>query len=217
MRESLPEVLPEVADSAAAPDPTGGVSIEVELPQLPPGHQLAWCRAYDVAARRGVLVDLHTKREWRSLLRRRRKRRVCGATARWPGALGRSLRTPGWATRLARAATLLRARWEAAVRPCCPVALPKSPIPRLPPRRWEVEVADLSAPADGASLFVGEFVEYLPSAAQQAVEATAQGGGAARPTGWVRGLMGWPLMCQALGQGANPVAEVATSTGGVLR
>ena len=78
-------------------------------------------------------------------------------------------------------------------------------------------MADLSAPADGASLFVGEFVEYLPSAAQQAVEATAQGGGAARPTGWVRGLMGWPLMCQALGQRVNPGAEVATSTGGVLR
>ena len=140
------ESLPEVADATAAPDPAGGVSIEVELPQLPPGHQLAWCRAYDVAARRGVLVDLHTKRE------------------------------------------------------------------------WEVEVADLSAPADGASLFVGEFVEYLPSAAQQAVEATAQGGGAERPTGWVRGLMGWPLMCQALGgPGVDQGAEVATSTGGVLR
>ena len=71
-----------------------------------------------------------------------------------------------------------------------------------------MEVTDLAAPADGASLFVGEFVEYLPSAAQQAVEAAAQGGGAERPTGWVRGLMGWPLMCQAVGQGA----EVATST-----
>ena len=120
----------------------GGVSIEVELPQLPPGHQLAWCRAYDAAARRGVLVDLHTKRE------------------------------------------------------------------------WEVEVADLCAPADAASLFLGEFVEYLPSAAQQAAEAAAQGGGVARPTGWVRGLMGWPLMCQALGQGANQGAEAAASTGG---
>ena len=101
----------------------------------------------------------------------------------------------------------------AALLSCCPAALPKSPISRRPTRRWEVEVTDLAAPADGASLFVGEFVEYLPSAAQQAVEAAAQGGGAERPTGWVRGLMGWPLMCQAVGQGA----EVATSTGGVRR
>ena len=196
-----------------APEPAGGVSIEVELPQLPPGHQLAWCRAYDVAARRGVLVDLHTKREWRSLLRRRWERAPCWWRHRSLGTLGGDL---------ARADTPLRARWGAAVRPCCPaVALPMSPIPRRPTRRWEVEAADLTAPADGASLFVGEFVEYLPSAAQQAVDATARGGGAERPTGWVRGLMGWPLMCQALSQGVDlgvdPGAEVATSTAGVLR
>ena len=68
----LCESLPEVAEPPAPRAPTGGVSIDVELPQLPPGHQLAWCRAYDAAKRRGVLVDLHTKREWTSLLRRRR-------------------------------------------------------------------------------------------------------------------------------------------------
>ena len=74
-------------------------------------------------------------------------------------------------------------------------------------------MADLAAPADAASLYVGEFVEYLPSAAQQAAETAAPGGGVARPTGWVRGLMGWPLMCQALGQGADRGAEAAISTG----
>ena len=68
----LCESLLEVAEPTATRAPAGGVSIEVELPQLPPGHQLAWCRAYDVAKRRGVLVDLHTKRERTSLLRRRR-------------------------------------------------------------------------------------------------------------------------------------------------
>ena len=68
----LCESLPEVAEPPAPRAPTGGVSIDVQLPQLPPGHQLSWCRAYDVAKRRGVLVDLHTKREWTSLLRRRR-------------------------------------------------------------------------------------------------------------------------------------------------
>ena len=69
---ALCESLPEVAEPTATRAPAGGVSIDVELPQLPPGHQLAWCRAYDVAKRRGVLVDLLTKREWTSLLRRRR-------------------------------------------------------------------------------------------------------------------------------------------------
>ena len=64
----------------------------------------------------------------------------------------------------------------AALLSCCPAVLPKSPIPRRPTRRWEVEVTDLAAPADGASLFVGEFVEYLPSAAQQAVEAARRRG-----------------------------------------
>ena len=62
------ESLPEVAEPSAPRAPAGGVSIDVELPQLPPGHQLAWCRAYDAAKRRGVLVDLLTKREWASLL-----------------------------------------------------------------------------------------------------------------------------------------------------
>ena len=69
---ALCESLPEVAEPPAPRAPAGGVSIDVELPQLPPGHQLAWCRAYDAAKRRGVLVDLLTKREWTSLLRRRR-------------------------------------------------------------------------------------------------------------------------------------------------
>ena len=119
----------------------GGVSIEMELPQLPPGHQLAWCKAYDRNAGRGTLVDLLTKQE------------------------------------------------------------------------WPVLAADLAAPLETAALNVGEFVEYLPASAVQAQQSASAGEAAAaagpaaaeRPTGWVRGLMGWPLMCQAVSQEVDAV------------
>lgn len=75
---------------------------------------------------------------------------------------------------------------------------------------WRVDRSALASSAANydATLFVGEFVEYLPAAAAQA---QAQGGTTASGNeGWVRGIMGWPLMCDAMsGEAAPPEPEPA--------
>ena len=73
---------------------------------------------------------------------------------------------------------------------------------------WRVDRSALGSSAANydATLFVGEFVEYLPAAAAQA---QAQGG--TTPSGnegWVRGIMGWPLMCDAVSGESAPVEPV---------
>ena len=70
--------------------------------------------------------------------------------------------------------------------------------------KWRVDRAAFASSAahHDAALFVGEFVEYLPAVAAQA---QAQGGTTSSGNGcWVRGIMGWPLMCDAMSGEAAP-------------
>ena len=72
---------------------------------------------------------------------------------------------------------------------------------------WRVDRAALAAaaiavPADRRALIAGEFVQYDPNAA-----AALARGGAVAPGGWVRGILGWPLMCQTFqDNGIDPYA-----------
>jgi len=100
------------------------------------GRRLAWCRAFDPASGRGVLVDLEERSEW----------------------------------------TVNR------------------------------EALRVHSRREDATLHPGEFVEYEPAAAVM----LANGGEPPRP--WVRGILGWPLMCEAI-EGEVEGAGAAGSSG----
>ena len=88
------------------------------------GRRLAWCKSFDSATGRGVLVDLEERSEW-------------------------------------------------------------------PVTSWSLEVDEAVVPPASRVLRAGEFVEYDPRSARELAD-----GGSPAAVGWVRGILGWPLMCE---------------------
>ena len=68
---------------------------------------------------------------------------------------------------------------------------------------WSLKVDSALVAPNARVLHPGEFVEYEPSAAQE----LADGGSPA--DGWVCGILGWPLMCEALAKNGGAQEEMA--------
>ena len=56
---------------------------------------------------------------------------------------------------------------------------------------WSLKVNDPTIASASRVLHAGEFVEYCPAAARELAD------GGAPADGWVCGILGWPLMCEA--------------------